>query len=142
MSQHGKKMNQLLDVAYQGSGSVPLPPQLELARALADTRNQEAAQKGINYVQAIILGIAAVISMIIAIALLVTAGRSETPHVQDGRWYGGWTVLILAFLPLTMLTAYAVYKNQDCQGDLVGAIANNATGKLGRAAQTYQQFAR
>ncbi len=133
-------MAQLLDTAFDVSGTVPLGPQAKIARALVDTKNQEGARKGLNYGQSIILGIATVIAFIIAIGLLVAAGTSDTPNVQDGRWYGGWSVLVLAAIPLSILTGFTIYKNQDCRGDVVGLIVNNAPGKIGSTAQAIEQF--
>ena len=113
-------MTALLDTAFDASALAPLPPQLKIGRALVDTKNQEAARKGLNSIQAIIFGIATLISIVIVVGLLVSAGMSNTPNMQDGRWYGGWSVLVLAAIPLSMLTAYTIYKNDSCQGDVVG----------------------
>lgn len=132
--------SQLADAAFAVSGAAPLPPQAQLARAALDPQNQQAARKGLNYAMAGIFGVAALIAYIISIALLVVAGKSDVPHVQDGRWYGGWSVLVLAALPLTWLAGYTLYKNSSCEGDVVGALANLSTGRLGRAAQAYQAF--
>ena len=105
-------MNQVLDTVYDLSGSVPLPPQLKLARALIDTENQETARQASNTIQAIVLGVATLISYVIAIALLAT---SRQPRIQDGRWHGGLSVMIIAAVPLSILTGYMIYINQSCQ---------------------------
>lgn len=130
----------ILDTVVQGASAAPLPPQAKIALALGNTQNQEAARKGANTIQAVIFGVAAVISLLIAIGLLVAAGKSDIPHVKDGKWYGGWSILFLAVIPLSILTGYTVYRNESCKGDIVAALANTAPGNVGRAAQAYQQL--
>lgn len=137
-------MAAILDTTFAASGAVApyLPPQAKLARAALDVNNQQAARKGLNYIQSIVFGIAALIAYIIAISLLVAANGSTVLRAQDGRWYAGWSILILAALPLTWLTGYTIYSNWSCQGDVVGAVANLSTGRLGKAAQAYQSVTR
>ena len=130
------QMTELVNAAFDVSGSVPLLPPLALARASLDTNNQKAARKGANYGIAAILGVSATIAIIIAIALLATA---KSPRLQDGRWYGGWSVLLLAALPLFAMTTFVLWRNQECQGDVVALAANFGPGKIGKAAQFIQQ---
>lgn len=129
-----------LDTAFDIASVAPLPPQARLGMAALDVENQQAARKGLNVVQTVVLGIAATIASVVAIALLASA---KSPRVQDGRWYGGWSVLILAALPLIAMTVFAAVRNASCEGDVVGALADLAPGKVGKIAgriQTAQQF--
>lgn len=118
-------LGQLVDTSYKtvATASPFLGPEVKIATAALDTRNQQAARKGLNYVQAIVFGVAMLIAYIISISLLVSAGQSDTPHIQDGRWYAGWSILLLAALPLTWLTGYTIYSNLSCQGDVVQGFA-------------------
>jgi len=131
---------QFVDTAFDVASEAPLPPQARLGLAALDVKNQQAARKGLNTAQTVLLGIAGTVASIIAIALLASA---ESPRVQDGRWYGGWSVLVLAALPLISMTIFVAMRNSACQGDVVGALADLAPGKVGRLAgkvQTAQQF--
>lgn len=111
-------MAQLADTAFNLASNVPLPPQARLALAATDPDTQQALRKGVNTGFTILLAVLATISTITAIALLATA---ESPRLNDGRWWGGWAVLALAAIPLTVMAIWIGAKTSSCAGSVVDA---------------------
>jgi hypothetical protein len=133
------EVGQVADAAFGIASAAPVPLPAKLLVASLSTRNQQAARKALNYGLAVAFGVLGTLALLIAIGLSVSVARSgEKTYVADGRWYGALSVTALAVLPLYWLCGYVLYKNSECRGDIVGAAANLAPGRFGRAAQAYQ----